>query len=148
MLRTHVVLALVVGLALLESVTHRVSFLPLLILATLLPDLDTANSYLGKHSVFRPFQWFTRHRGLLHSLTFCFVASAVFAFFVPVVALPFFLGYGLHLFADSMTVEGIRPLWPAKWETRGLLHTGSAAEAGIFYVLCGICIVLAILITV
>lgn len=148
MLRTHILFALAVGLALFPFVAHRFSFLPLIVVATMLPDIDMAHSYLGKWRVFRPLQWFVKHRGLLHSLAFCLGITAVLAFFMPVIALPFFLGYALHLFADSMTIEGIRPLWPARWEARGFIRTGSTVEAVIFYVLCGACVVLAVMLAV
>ena len=143
-MRTHVLLALTVGLALFASITHRVTFLPLIILATLLPDIDCARSYLGRHLFFRPLQWLTNHRGFLHSLTFCFVATLVLALFFPVLALPFFLGYALHLFADSLTVEGIRPWWPGNYEVRGRIRTGGNIEQGIFYGLSLVCIVLVV----
>lgn len=144
MMRTHVLLALSAGLALLPSVTHRISFLPVIVLATLLPDIDCTRSYLGKYWFFRPLQWCTRHRGLFHSLTFCLGATLILALFIPVFALPFFLGYLLHLFADSVTVEGVYFWWPKGGEVRGVLRTGGSIEQGIFYVLCGVCVLLTI----
>ena len=145
MVRTHVVLALAFGLALVPYTTHRLSFIPLVILATLLPDIDCTQSYLGRHWIWRPLQWCTRHRGLLHSLTFCLIVTSVLALFIPVFALPFFLGYSLHLFADSLTVEGIHLWWPRGGEVRGSIRTGGHVEQVTFWSILGVCVVLAVL---
>ncbi len=144
MMRTHVLSALAVGLAIFPSVTHKFSFLPIIVLATLLPDIDCAQSYLGRAWFLRPLQWVTKHRGLLHSLTFCFLTTLLFALFLPFIALPFFLGYALHLFADSLTIEGVRLWWPAKIEIRGNIRTGGTIERGLFYTLCVVCVPLLI----
>jgi len=144
MMRTHVLSALAVGLAAFPSVTHKFSFLPIIVFATLLPDIDCTQSYLGRAWFLRPLQWITKHRGLFHSLTFCFLTTLLFALFLPFIALPFFLGYSLHLFADSMTVEGVRLWWPSKTEIHGNIRTGGTIERGIFYTLCGVCLLLVI----
>jgi membrane-bound metal-dependent hydrolase YbcI (DUF457 family) len=56
----------------------------------------------------------------------------VFSVFVPVIAFPFFLGYSVHLFSDSFTHEGIRPFWPSKKSSAGIVRTGGVVEKGIF----------------
>ena len=148
LMRTHVLLALTIGLAILPSVTHKFSFLPIIVFATLLPDIDCAQSYLGRAWFLRPLQWITRHRGLLHSLTFCFLMTLLFVLFLPFIALPFFLGYALHLFADSLTGEGIKPWWPVQEEMCGKIRTGGAIERGIFYILCVVCVILTVLLII
>ena len=55
-------------------------------------------------------------------------------FFFPILALGFFLGYGLHLFADSFTRDGIRPFYPFKKKTSGRLRTGSKLEASVLVI--------------
>ena len=58
--------------------------------------------------------------------------------YLPVLALPFFLGYAMHLLTDSFTVEGIRPFWPFKSVSKGMLRVGGSIEQAIFI---GFCIV-------
>jgi len=133
MIRTHVMIGLAAALFLLTSVENKLVFLPVVLLASALPDLDTAHSSVGSKWYFRPLQFFTTHRGVMHSLTICFVISMAFAFYIPVLALPFFLGYSLHLVGDSFTIDGIRPFWPLKKEVEGRVRTGGVFESGIFY---------------
>lgn len=133
LMRGHLVVALAFGLVFLPNVSNKLLFLPVLLIASLIPDLDVTNSYVGNNLFLRPFQWFIKHRGFIHSLTFCAVISFVLAFFLPVLALPFFLGYASHLLVDSFTVEGIRPFWPMKKEVAGILRVGGKTESGLFY---------------
>lgn len=130
--KTHSAIGLAVGLYFLPFATYKFSFIPLVLLASLLPDIDSASSSIGQRKIFRPAQVFLKHRGALHSFTICALISIVFAFFYPIVALPFFLGYGFHLFADSFTVEGIRPFWPLKAASSGKIKTGGVVEKAIF----------------
>ena len=118
----------------LPYVTYKLVFVPVVLVAALLPDIDSAYSTFGHHWFFRPFQFFIKHRGFIHSLTVCFAFSLFFAFFIPVIALPFFLGYSSHLVSDSFTEEGIRMFWPFKSVSSGKIKTGSIAEDGVFYV--------------
>ena len=59
--------------------------------------------------------------------------ALVFAFYIPVLALPFFAGYSIHLLADSFTIEGIKPFWPLQRVLEGKIHTGGTIEEGIFF---------------
>ena len=133
--KTHLAIGVFLTLLLLPSVTHRVIFVPIVLLASLLPDIDSAYSTFGHKRIFRPLQLFVKHRGIIHSLTFCVFITALFAFLIPVLALPFFLGYGGHLLADSLTLDGIRPFWPLKKRASGKILTGGMIEQGIFIAL-------------
>lgn len=133
-MKTHLALGVMAGLFFLPDVTHKWVFIPVLLIASLLPDIDIGSSYMGKKWYFRPLQWFVKHRGIIHSLTLCIVLSFAFAYFIPIIALPFFLGYSLHLIGDSLTSEGIRPFWPLKKEARGIVRVGGKVEESIFVV--------------
>jgi membrane-bound metal-dependent hydrolase YbcI (DUF457 family) len=56
------------------------------------------------------------------------IISLLFVFIYPPVAFPFFLGYGIHLLADSFTVEGIAPFWPLDKRLNGRITTGGKIE--------------------
>ena len=132
MLRTHIAINLLFILLFLPHISSDLIFVPVALIATALPDLDTGFSTVGKMKASRIIQFFVRHRGFFHSLTFCAIISALFSVVVPVLALPFFLGYSLHLFADSFTFEGIKPFWPAKKSSSWRLRTGSMIETSLF----------------
>jgi len=132
--KTHVGIGIFAALFFLPHVVHKWVFVPVVLLASLLPDIDSGFSALGKRAVFRPFQLFLKHRGFIHSFTFCILISIVLAFYLPTLAFPFFLGYSLHLIADAWTVEGIRPFWPLKDTTNGRVRVGGKVEQMIFFV--------------
>ena len=134
--QTHLAISIFLALVLLPFVNNLIIFLLVVIITGFIPDIDSSRSYLGHRWYFRPIQWITKHRGMLHSLSFCFFICFVFALFIPVLALPFFLGYGGHLLADSFTDEGITPFWPSKKRLEGNLKTGGMVEDGIFICLC------------
>jgi len=130
--RTHLVIGLAFALLFLPHVNNKLVFFPVILICALLPDIDSPSSYLGHNKIFRPLQWFAEHRGVLHSFTLCIIASIFFAFILPVLALPFFLGYSSHLAADSFTQEGITPFWPWKRGSTGFVRTGGSSEYPIF----------------
>jgi len=134
MAKTHFAIGVAIALFFLPKVTHKWIFVPLVLLASILPDIDLGASKFGNFILFRPIQWFFGHRGFLHSYTFCILVSILLAFFWPIAALPFFFGYSFHLLADTFTKEGIEPFWPVKVRSTGLISTGGASEGIVFSV--------------
>ncbi|MEK6928486.1 MAG: metal-dependent hydrolase [Nanoarchaeota archaeon] len=142
MWKTHIALGTLFALLFFDNVKYPIIFLPVVIISSLLPDIDSTKSYLGKRWFFRPIQWFLKHRGLLHSFSFCILVSIILSFFYPPASFPFFLGYGSHLIGDAITREGIRPFWPLKTEIAGHIRTDGKIEKIVFWSLClGIVIV-------
>ena len=132
--KTHLVIGLAFALLFLPGVNHKLIFLPVVLICSLLPDIDSPGSQFGHHWYYRPLQFVSKHRGAFHSLTFCILGSLIFAFIFPILALPFFLGYSSHLIADSFTQEGITPFWPLKRVSSGIVRTGGHTEKGVFIV--------------
>ncbi|MEK6898827.1 MAG: metal-dependent hydrolase [Nanoarchaeota archaeon] len=130
--KTHLVIGFFVALFFLPNVVHKFLFIPMVLIATILPDIYSAFSKAGNNYVGRAVQIFTKHRGLLHSFTFCFALTLLLVFYLPTFALPLFLGYATHLLLDSVTKEGIRPFWPLKKTSQGKLPVGGAVEEAIF----------------
>jgi inner membrane protein len=131
--KTHLAIGLAVALYFSSKVTYPLVFIPVVLLASIFPDIDSGFSYLGRKRIFRPVQMVSYHRGIIHSYTVAIIISVVFAFFYPIFALPFFLGYSLHLFADSFTSDGIRPFWPLKKISKGRISVGGKIDKTIFY---------------
>src|SRR6056297_406994 len=114
LLRTHFAISIFAILLLINSVEGKLLFVLATLVFTAVPDIDSPNSKWGRRKIFRPLQFFVKHRGLFHSFSFLILISLFFLFLVPKLVLPFFLAYSLHLFADSFTKEGITLFYPFK----------------------------------
>lgn len=131
--RTHLAISLAVGMEFLPYVSNKLFFLAVLFVATILPDIDSGVSNIGNRPWARPFQWLSGHRGVFHSYTFCFLLTGLLVIYYPSTSLAFFTGYAFHLFADSFTVMGIRPFWPFKQVSNGIVVTGGKTDSIIFW---------------
>ena len=135
LLRTHlavIIAAVILFFPHIAGINNKIIFIFIALIATMLPDIDTGFSTLGKMKGFRFLQFFVRHRGFIHSFTFAILISLILAIFWPVASLGFFLGYGLHLFIDGFTIEGIQPFWPYSKKSFWRLKTGSLFETTLF----------------
>ena len=132
LLRTHLAISLAAVLVFLSFVEHKVTFVIVVLISTLIPDIDTKNSKIGDHLILRPFQIFVKHRSIFHSFSFLLLITLLFVLFLPILALGFFLGYGTHLFADSFTKEGIQVFYPWKKKSSGWITTGGKTEVSVF----------------
>jgi len=132
--RTHLAVTLMAILFFVDKVEAQYTFVIVALVATFLPDIDTAYSKLGHHKIFRPLQFFVRHRGFIHSFSFLFLIILAFVLFWPVGALGFFIGYGLHLFLDAFSVEGIKPFYPWGKTSSGKIRTGGKIEVSLFLI--------------
>lgn len=128
LLKTHLAISIFFILLLLPLIEYKIVFVIIAIIATYIPDIDSRFSKIGKSKIFRILQWLTKHRGIIHSFTFLLILSFLLFSISHVLVLGFFLGYGLHLLADSFTVSGIRPFWPFKISFSGIIRTGKLME--------------------
>lgn len=133
--KTHLAIGVFIGLYFVMHIKDQFLFMFVLLISTLLPNADKFLGFrnlpfLKKHSENNPL-----HRGVLHTYTFCIAISVLFAFFYPLLALPFFLGYSMHIFADSFTSNGVKPFWPLKYTSSGPIHTGGKREIVVFWVI-------------
>lgn len=146
LIRTHIALVLFVIMLFLPHININLFlFVIVALIATLIPDVDSGFSTLGKHGVFKILQVFTKHRGIFHSFTFCIIISVLLALFFPTISLAFFLGYAVHLFADSFTQEGIIPFWPYSRTSSWHFKTGGRVETSLFLSFVAMDIILLIL---
>ena len=133
LLRTHLVFAIFFILLFISFVDSKFWFIILALIGFIVPDLDSKDSKFGRNLFFRPAQFFFKHSGFIHSLTFGFLISLVLSIVFPVFGLGFFVGFSSHIFSDSFTKEGIMPFWPFKKRSQGFVETGSFIESIIFY---------------
>lgn len=134
LIKTHLVISAFAILLFLPFVNNPISFTLITLFATVLPDFDNRFSTYGKNIFARILQIFTIHRGITHSLFLCFLLSLILAIFIPILAFGFFLGYSLHLLADSFNKKGISPFWPYSKKTSGFIEIQTVTEKTIFFI--------------
>ncbi len=119
-------------------------FITFLMAGTLLPDIDTAKSTIGKRirPVSRVLEFIAGHRGLLHSLAGWLVFAIPIGALGTGALLPFTLGYVSHLLLDSLTPTGVQYLYPLKYRIRGSIRTDSLAERLVFLLFLGMALYL------
>jgi inner membrane protein len=105
------------------------------LLATVFVDIDIKNSRAGNHWWLRFLQFFTKHRGLLHSLIVGLVLSLVIGSISLWGGFGFFVGYMSHLFLDCFTRGGVVLFWPLRWKIKGFVKSGGIVEQVIFVLL-------------
>ena len=105
--------------------------------ASLLPDMDTTKSKLGRKVKFLSgfFNVLFGHRKLFHSLFFAAGLSFLVYLYSFELALAFFVGYISHLLIDSLNKAGIKWFYPAKFKIKGFIKTGSFLEYVLFFVI-------------
>ena len=140
---THVVGGLSVGMLLTQYYVRpeeRVAALLIIGVASLLPDLDSQQSFVGSRMPF--FSWLMSsvfgHRGFIHSLLGCAMWLVVIFLVLKMVGLDvyqgivlsaFAIGYITHLIMDILTLSGIPLLWPWKAKIRiPIARTGGLLE--------------------
>jgi len=134
LVKTHLVISLFFILILMPIVNNPVAFTVVFLVATVLPDVDSRFSFIGQKKIARVLQFFTKHRGIIHSFTLLFLIVFFLILFFPTLSLGFFLGYGIHLFVDSFTKDGIVPFYPLKVKSKGMISSGGKIESGVFVV--------------
>jgi inner membrane protein len=127
-IRTHLVFSLFFIFIFSFIINHKIFFFSVALVSSFIPDIDTRFSYFGKYRIFRPLQFFLKHRGILHSGTFLFGILILLSFFLPLGVFPFLVGYGSHLLLDGFTPSGIRIFYPFRKKIRGKIITGGKKE--------------------
>jgi len=133
LLKTHLAFSFLAIILFFQHVNNKIIFVSMVIVATIFPDLDSGFSSWGRHWIFKPLQFFVKHRGMIHSFTTAVVLSLILAYFLPTASLGFFIGYSVHLIIDSFTKEGVQPFWPFKSRSKGFIRTGGKVEESLFF---------------
>jgi len=99
----------------------------------LIVDLDSKKSKVGNYFIFRPFQWFVKHRGFMHSILVGLVVTILIGILNGSLALGFLVGFFSHLFLDCMNKRGIALFWPlSKKRISFFVRSGGVFEDIIF----------------
>ena len=132
--KTHLAFGLFCGLMFLPNIDvfSRFIFMGIVLIGSLMPDVDTPESKLGRKvpllSTF--FRFLAGHRGIFHSV---FAAAAfsglVWVFVNPTYGTALFVGYASHLVIDCLTKNGINFLHPiSNFRISGFITTGGMSE--------------------
>ncbi len=132
--RTHLIITIFFALLFFQYISNLPLFLFISVLATALPDVDTRYSKIGHYKLSRIFNFFVKHRGIVHSFTLLLIISVFLFSFFRQILFPFILGYSLHLIADSFTPVGIMPFYPLKMRIKGKIRTGGVIENFVFII--------------
>jgi len=113
--KTHLAIGIAVGTLLSYQfnldVQSQIGMVGAAALGSLLPDLDSPVSTLGKLLPINPMRVF-HHRGALHSASIIVSLFGLYMSTGQLWQLFIFAGYTSHLAADAMTVKGIPFLYP------------------------------------
>ncbi|MBU2615555.1 MAG: metal-dependent hydrolase [Nanoarchaeota archaeon] len=125
--RIHLLLGFFMALYFLPVVNHKIIFFPMVLAASFIPDLDAVIAPKKDFKILQPLKNKT-YKDFMHSYTVCVILSVIVALLYPILSLPFFIGYSVHLFFDSITLIGICPFWPSKSRITGFISPGSKTE--------------------
>ena len=139
--RTHIIFSFFISLVLVKilGLKNPILFTIILCLFGILPDIDSHKSKVGRKTkvLSHAINFIFSHRGLFHSV---FIPLLFYLFFLlidqKILGLAALLGYVSHLFLDSFTIVGIRPLYPIfNKRIKGFIKTGSFIETIFFFII-------------
>lgn len=121
-------------------------FFLLVLLGSLLPDLDTPNSKLGRKllPISLLLSLFVKHRTATHSMLFVVIVGIGSSLLCSILGLSQFYAFGLvigtisHIAGDWLTNRGVPLLYPfmkKRFKAPVTFSTGSLRERGVFYLL-------------
>jgi len=141
---THILFSFFVITLVYELIPTLGSFIPfaytlsISLFGSITPDIDHPSSYVSRGNL-KSFSVVistsTPHRGWTHSIFGAVLFTVVLVLFLwylkikVTYALPFFVSYVIHLFADSLNPTGVNWFWPkSKKYGINLIKTGSKEE--------------------
>lgn len=138
MFKTHLAFSFLVALIAIHFLKpeNQLLFAFILLIGAAFPDIDHPKSRLGQMAW--PISRLFEHRGFFHS----FFGIAIFTTILFLISgsmlysIAFLLGYASHIFADTLTTQGIMLLHPiSRFKLRGFMKTGAFYEYAIFFTL-------------
>ncbi|HIJ98741.1 TPA: metal-dependent hydrolase [archaeon] len=132
MFYTHLAFGFLAGLLTMKllTVNNIYPFFAVVLLSSILPDIDIGNSKVGRGTKLGWLvEWVFGHRGFFHS---AFPAVILFIFFYSFgygeLGLASFVGYGSHLISDALGHKGVYLFYPLAKLRLGLIKTGGFSE--------------------
>jgi len=138
--KTHMAFSFLFALVLLPilSVGNTFLYFGIVLVSSILPDIDSPSSKASRKFgiIGKIARFFTKHRGVFHSLWIPLLSSWLFYVYVGrIFGMAFFIGYFSHLLIDGFTKAGINFLHPfLNLRMNGFVETGSSIETVFFLV--------------
>ncbi len=111
---------------------NKILLLLLILLGSILPDIDESHSKLNQWGgiLGKIVAFFSKHRGMFHSLLFAVGLSAILGYFWSWnYGIALFIGYLSHLIGDALTPMGVQVFEPfLRFRIKGPIKTGSWME--------------------
>jgi inner membrane protein len=111
---------------------NEIIFFLLLLLGSILPDIDADRSKINQWSGFigRIISIFVKHRGIFHSIILHLLIFVIVSYFFSVYyAQGLFLGYIAHLIGDGVTLRGVKVFYPfSEFKIKGPIRVGGIFE--------------------
>ncbi len=119
-------------------------FFLLVLLGSILPDIDEADSKINRWSGLAGgiIAFFSRHRGFFHSLLFFALSALLIRYFWSgSYAAGLFMGFMAHLAGDAITKMGVAAFYPiSEFKIKGPVKVGGIMEMILVLFLAGIII--------
>jgi len=130
---THLLFGLLVSLITIRliNIEEKLLFVSLVMLFSLLPDIDETRSRIGRKSkiISKIINLLFGHRKFIHTIWIPILLFILFNLVNFEVALAILIGYLSHLFMDAITKKGIMPLYPLlRKRINGPFRTNSLTE--------------------
>lgn len=130
---THILLGIVFFLLFKGFLAgNEIILLLLVLLGSLLPDLDSPHSKVSQWSgiVGKIVSFFFRHRGILHSIVLHLLLFVIISYVFNVFyARALFIGYLAHVLGDGITPAGVKLFYPfSKFKLKGPVKVGGIFE--------------------
>ncbi|MDI6737936.1 MAG: metal-dependent hydrolase [Nanoarchaeota archaeon] len=141
MFKTHLAIGALAGISLFHYYMPEqpFAFALVFLFASILPDIDTTKSAIGKRlwPVSSILTLFTRHRGFFHTVWIPLAVLGI-GFYLKIALLAAFtMGYLVHLLSDAITEEGVSLFSPLiKHHTKGFIKTGGKLEYVFLILVC------------
>lgn len=134
---THSIYGILIFLIILKfyplTFLEKIFVLALAILGSLLPDIDSHKSKIGKYFFFLNFG--CKHRGWLHSIGGLILTTAISILITTMLKIKIIYAIALntgifsHIVLDSLNKKGIQPFYPLKKpRLKGPIKMGSLGE--------------------
>ncbi len=137
---THLAFGFLVSLLTTDffDIENKLLFILIAIFFSIFPDIDERKSKIGKRYKLtsRVINFLFGHRGFFHSIYIPLILYFIFYNINNEIGIAILSGYFSHLFMDSITKHGIRPLYPLiSIKINGFIKTNSLSEKILFLVI-------------
>lgn len=137
---THLAFGFLIALLSVEvfDIKNKLIFILVVVMFSIFPDIDERKSKIGRKNkvISTIINFVFGHRGFFHSIYIPLILYFIFYYINVEIGVAILSGYFSHLFADGLTKNGIRPLYPIiNKKINGFIKTNSILEKILFLII-------------